>query len=327
MAKPHKFRLFIGILAVFLTACLSTSLGDGIAPGDPDGDLRRALDARIELAGDRALFIGEDRFRFELSDQEHRVAQAVVQIVPYDVDQRRSHGKGVGAVFIAEGGQQFLLTAAHILYHPRTRQKRAQDVMLFSADPNAPPHILSSDGLPDRFSSLMPFLTHMDDILLIPIEPMSRVDPLPLTTLNVLNLDARPITPTGSALSAVSCDFLSEDYPTACFAQSFSTLAAERINLYSAVTSDMDVYPGLSGSPVLTVFENEISVLGVIISGSRQSNCPTYALPDCYALVGPMTQEAQDQALQMDPLSVREEFRDLSPSERRDIRSGWWRDY
>lgn len=331
MAKPLNFLTHRGLCLAALiglaTGCTSLSTDYPVPRSDESGDRRKALDERIKLAGEKALFIGEESFRFDLNAQERRLARAIVQLVPYDVNARRSHGKGVGLLLTGSDDQHFLLTAAHILYHPRTRKRRAQDLMLFGAHPDSPPHILSGQNLPPRFISMMPFLTQMDDILLIPIETMPGVNAFPLSTLITLELDRKPLIGAAATLSAVSCDYLSEDFPTACFAQNFRELEARRINLYSAVTSDLDVYPGLSGSPIVALTDDHISVLGVIISASRKTDCPDYALPDCYALIGPMTDDVMDRTREIEPLTVREEFRDALPEGRKDLRAGWWQDY
>lgn len=61
---------------------------------DSTGELRAALDERLEDVRDKVLFIGDDSLRFSLDAAEHRVAEAVVQLIPYDIENRLSYGKG-----------------------------------------------------------------------------------------------------------------------------------------------------------------------------------------------------------------------------------------
>lgn len=294
---------------------------------DSTGELRAALDERLRDVRDKVLFIGDDSLRFSLDAAEHRVAEAVVQLIPYDIENRLSYGKGVGLALQSEDGTTYILTAAHTLYRPPSGRLRAPDLVVFGTDPNAKPLALSGKNLERKFGNGLPFVTHIDDIILIPITGDPGVRPLPISALRPLDLDAEALTDSQSTLAAVSCDFLSEAHPMTCFAQSFTQLEARWLGLVSAVTSDLDVYPGLSGSPVITVEDAQISVIGVIVSGSTETDCVAYAPPECYTVVGPVTDDAVRSARQRRPLMPDSDVNtgrdaDRSQSGRS---SAWWR--
>ena len=138
--------------------------------------------------------------------------------------------------------------------------------------------------------------------------------------------------PNRKALTSVSCDYLSELHPFVCFSQTFTELEAGRLGLYSAVTTDLDAYPGLSGSPVLAVENNDLHVIGVVVSASSEKSCPDYDPPDCFTVIGPIPRDAVQSAREKDPLDIHpRQVEEPSSDDRRGPRTpaerGWWRDY
>lgn len=327
MARRLDHILLVA-LSVLIGGC-ATSPEREIVPPE---ELRQALDERLAVAGPQSLIIGDDSYRVRLDEMEARVAEAVVQVLPYDVEDRHSYGKGVGLTLIDEDGQFYVLTAAHVLFYSKTRRRRGEDILLYASNQGGPPLILSGENLETRFSALMPFLTHLDDIILFPIPDHPSVNPLPLSVIVPPDLDAKPVVSNTKALTSVSCDYLSEPYPSACFAQTFTRLDAGRLGLYSAVTTDLDVYPGLSGSPVLAVEDNDLSVIGVVISASSEKSCPDYDPPTCYTVIGPIPRNAVDTARERQPLHIHpSQLKEPSADDREGPRTpsdrGWWRDY
>lgn len=298
----------------------------------PPAELRQALDERLAVAGPQSLIIGDDSYRVSLDEMEARVAEAIVQVLPYDVEDGHSYGKGVGLMLIDEDGQFYVLTAAHVLFHPQSRERRGKDILLYASKQEGPPFILSGNNLEDKFSALMPGLSHLDDIILFRTSDHPSVNPLPLSVLVPPDLDAKPVVPDTQTLRSVSCDYLSDAHPSVCFAQTFTRLDAGRLGLYSAVTTDLDAYPGLSGSPVLATDGETLNVIAVVVSASTEKSCPNYDPPNCFTVIGPIPRDAVQSAreretLDVHPSRVEEPSEDDRRSSRTPAERGWWRDY